>query len=122
MIGACPKFTASYHPATNEAVKSANSTLVLIHRKMATSEPLHWPCFLDAILLMYRISYYGVVGLSPFEDLYSLESSFPLCLLPIVSSLGPGSSEDEMRLIINKLFRIKLLPRLAVICHVFQVF
>ena len=109
LFGTCPTFAAPYHPATNGAVKRANSTLVLILRKMASSDPLHWPRFLDAALLAYRISYHRVIGLSPFKALYGREPSIPSSILPIVDSLGPGSAEAGMRLIANELFRLQAL-------------
>ena len=53
LFGTYQTFAAPYHPATNGAVERANSTLVSILRKMASSDPLHWPQYLDSALLAY---------------------------------------------------------------------
>ena len=58
LFGKYQTFSAPYHPATNGAVERANSTLVSILHKMATSDLLHWPHYLDGALLAYYISYH----------------------------------------------------------------
>lgn len=103
-FGTCTAFVAPYHPATNGAVKKANGTLVSILQKMTSSDPLHWPCYLDLALLSYCISYQHVISFSPLKALYGREPSIPLIVLPIFNSLGPGSAEAGMRLIVNELF------------------
>lgn len=103
LISTCTKFAVLYHPATNGAVERANSTLVLILRKIAISNPFHWPRFLDNALLTYLISYHWVIGLSSFKALYCREPTIPYSILSTVNSLGPGSAETGMRLIDNKL-------------------
>lgn len=76
---------------------------------MAAADPLHWPRYLDAALLVYRISYHRVSGLSPFKALYGRDPVIPSSVLPLVNSLGPGSAEADMRLIANELFRLQAL-------------
>lgn len=109
LFSTCPTFVAPYHPATNGAVERAISTLVSILGKMASSNPLHWPHFLEAALLAYQINYHWVIGLSSFKALYGRELSIPSSILPIINSLGLGSAEAGMLLIANKLFRLQAL-------------
>lgn len=53
LFGTFANFAAPYYPATDGAVKRANSTLISILFKMVFSDPLHLPPFLDTALLAY---------------------------------------------------------------------
>lgn len=107
LFGTYQTFAAPYHPATNGAVERANGTLVSILRRMASSDPLHWPMYLDGALLAYRISYHRIIKMSPFKALYGREPVIPSSVLPILSSVSPESPEAGMRLIANELFRLQ---------------
>lgn len=76
---------------------------------MASSNPIHWPTYLDTALLSYFVSHHHIIRMSPFNTLYGRDNVLPLSVLPISSVAGPGSADAGMRLIASKLIRLQAL-------------
>lgn len=100
------KFASPYHPATNEAVKRANGILIAIPQKMASSDPTHWPTYLDTALLAYCVIIHQVINMSHLKALYGQDIVFHSRVLPMASLYGPHSANTGMRLITKKLIRL----------------
>lgn len=96
LFGTCLTLAAPYYLANNGEVERAKSTLVFILQRMASFDPLNWPRYLESGLLAYYIKYNCVIGFSTFNELYERKPTIFLSALPIVDSLGPGSTEAGM--------------------------
>lgn len=70
---------------------------------MAFSDPLHYPSYLNAALLVYQVSHHCIIGMSPFKALYDRDTVLPSRVLLIFSMTNHGSSNARMRLIANEL-------------------
>lgn len=94
---------------TNGAVERANGSLVSIFCKIASSDPIHWPSYLNAALLAYQVSHHQIIGMSPFKALYSRNPILPLSFLTLLSAIDPGSADAGMHLIASKHIRLQAL-------------
>ena len=85
-------------------MERADGTLVSILRKMASSDPLHWPCYLDSALLAFCVSTHWIIKMSPFKAIYGIEPLVPSSILPLLENYNPESPEVAMQLIADELF------------------
>lgn len=76
---------------------------------MAAYNPSTWPCYLDAALLVYFISYHRVIGLPYFKALGDCKLELPLASYLLKITLALAQHEAFMRLNTNELSLLQAL-------------
>ena len=75
------KRSAPYHPQKNGLAESTNKTLCTELTKVVSGSQLDWADKLHGVLWAYQIAYKTVVGATPFELVYGLNSILPIDFL-----------------------------------------
>ena len=72
------KRSMPYHPQTNGLAESMNKTLYIELTKVVSSSRSNWENRLHGVLWVYRIAYKIVMGATPFELVFGLNTILPI--------------------------------------------
>lgn len=77
------KKTAPYHPQANRQAESTNKVLCTVLTKIVNDNRFDWDQKLHSAIWAYRVAYKTVLGTTPFNMVFGLNTVLPLeFLLP----------------------------------------
>ena len=106
------KLTTAYHPRSNGAVERLNRTLLGALSKMAHSQPLEWPNFLNYVLMAYRTTPHpAILGgtTTPFELVFGRPSN------PLIDySTSPSVEGSLVQSLLDRTHQIRRMVEISI--------
>jgi len=98
----------AYYPQGNGLVESSNESLINIIKKMLEANKRNWHKKMINALWADQVSSKKSLGISPFQIVYGVDTTFPSSLTILVMKLlqEEGSEESDIQCQINQMIQL----------------